>query len=155
MTAVVFPLITSVSIHVPARGTTVPQLFGNFIFEFQSTFPHGERRHLRSSHRSVSLFQSTFPHGERHARSHVDWWLTACFNPRSRTGNDIKIPLTNAGGGSFNPRSRTGNDRSYGHRLDKITVSIHVPARGTTDLYRASLGAWTCFNPRSRTGNDL
>ena len=101
-----------VSIHVPARGTTVPcTALANVSFPFQSTFPHGERRkkadprwrcrevsiHVpargtttdRPENMSAALFQSTFSHGERLG------WLQKekqqdCFNPRSRTGNDVK-----------------------------------------------------------------
>ena len=78
------------------------------------------------------------------------------FNPRSRTGND-RSDLRGGGGeqDGFNPRSRTGNDEKCGQTwtrtkqfqstfphgerhhaksecISTITVSIHVPARGTT-----------------------
>ena len=33
-------------------------------------------------------------------------------------------------------------------------VSIHVPARGTTDKTGSDADGQHCFNPRSRTGND-
>ena len=55
------------------------------------------------------------------------------FNPRSRTGNDAQICCVKINlGFSFNPRSRTGNDRKFSDLVICKTVSIHVPARGTT-----------------------
>ncbi len=33
-------------------------------------------------------------------------------------------------------------------------VSIHVPARGTTELWIRNRSSRQCFNPRSRKGND-
>ena len=55
-------------------------------------------------------FQSTFPRGER------------------------RMPMVNARKNkvSFNPRSHEGNDDQLSAVGDKITVSIHVPTRGTT-----------------------
>ena len=61
-----------------------------------------------------------------------------CFNPRSRTGNDrfltSKLPVFRC----FNPRSRTGNDHASFYTYNKyLQVSIHVPARGTTRQRRS------------------
>ena len=78
-----------VSIHVPARGTT--SLIINeirSILEFQSTFPHGERRPKSSALPGIVQFQSTFPHGERLLCGRGQP-AAICFNPRSRTGNDM------------------------------------------------------------------
>ena len=80
--------------------------------EFQSTFPRGERRYLARSSRSGKEFQSTFPRGERpHHLSFVGFVY------------------------HFNPRSRVGNDRSGHPALLRITISIHVPAWGTTQSH--------------------
>ena len=100
------------------------------------------------------LFQSAFPRGERLASErHLRLFLY--FNPRSRVGNDrIGFTFSHAGG----------------------TISIHVPAWGTTNMgldsftkkifqstfprgERQHTGKrLTCkyhnFNPRSRVGND-
>ena len=57
--------------------------------------------------------------------------------------------------GCFNPRSHEGNDLPRSSNSLVISVSIHVPTRGTTTQ------SWTfprwrsCFNPRSRKGNDF
>ena len=55
-----------------------------------------------------------------------------CFNPRSRTGNDSSSSTYSGGSGGFNPRSRTGNDAFHQALHSHRSVSIHVPARGTT-----------------------
>ena len=60
---------------------------------------------------ATKRFQSTFPHGERHAEY--------CPYDFSKVG--------------FNPRSRTGNDELNILKIFLKIVSIHVPARGTTD----------------------
>ena len=77
---------------------------------------------------------------------------------------------------SFNPRSHKGNDGIYWtwcvfqsvsihvpargttrydiKRSRGPAVSIHVPARGTTGLRSVCARKEACFNPRSRKGND-
>ena len=55
------------------------------------------------------------------------------FNPRSRKGNDFVIPMYLGANG---------------------IVSIHVPARGTTQLQQLRQHLVNSFNPRSRKGND-
>ena len=129
--------------------------------QFQSTFPHGERQHLMLLLPALSRFQSTFPHGERQPvlflcayinnrfqstfphgerqRRYSTRRKLCCFNPRSRTGNDgIISGLLSRRCGSFNPRSRTGNDFASSDYTAYATVSIHVPARGTTSTEYAS-----------------
>ena len=78
---------------------------------FQSTFPRGERLVRAHGIIKTSLFQSTFPRGERLLQS-LFQHLYQHFNPRSRVGND---------GATF---SLTVN----------LSISIHVPAWGTTDI---------------------
>ena len=149
-----------VSIHVPARGTTLD---------------------YKNPDAYTSWFQSTFPQGERPLPSSCLQRVLFSFNPRSRKGNDaaetliesilnvsIHVPArgttkhfaetVNPGGFQstfpqgerpnyqeealidygFNPRSRKGNDliRSLEHLTRD--VSIHVPARGTTLTYKVS-----------------
>ena len=65
----------SVSIHVPARGTTLPSSRRDTgSGRFQSTFPHGERRRSAHFRNRVLRFQSTFPHGERLPRGIPSPW---------------------------------------------------------------------------------
>ena len=124
-----------VSIHVPARGTTL--LLTTHWLRLHSFNPrsrtgndgnwdrtagqliqvsiHVPARGTTKKHfymYRVHQFQSTFPHGERpllcrHSR------LLAGFNPRSRTGNDNAYHGNHVAIIGFNPRSRTGNDSNH------------------------------------------
>ena len=58
-------IFSRVSIHVPARGTTFPCSRSVRVYEFQSTFPQGERRLHDCIYVVQKVFQSTFPQGER------------------------------------------------------------------------------------------
>jgi len=76
------------------------------------------------------------------------------FNPRSRTGSDIRGSHYRWRLGYFNPRSRTGSDMAA------------YPSRKIEDLFQSTLPngerlvsvRWSFlqvdFNPRSRTGSD-
>ena len=122
---------SEVSIHVPARGTT--SVKGHMV-SFQYVSIHVPARgttKLIKLGRLLAQFQSTFPHGER--------------------------------------------PQETAEKAVETTVSIHVPARGTTfsgwnlfyscwfqstfphgERQRDGLAGTCCpgFNPRSRTGND-
>ena len=54
------------------------------------------------------------------------------FNPRSREGNDAFPKIFYFSFFYFNPRSREGNDNILIIGNQTLTISIHVPARGTT-----------------------
>ena len=127
-------LIVIISIHAPAKGTTMIKMLADMFLRFQSTLPRRER-HIRTP--SVFLqvrfqstlprrerldgiidrtwkfkFQSTLPRRERHnhTKSTIHYQY---FNPRSREGNDwirLRNKLKEC---YFNPRSREGNDCIY------------------------------------------
>ena len=122
----------SISIHVPAWGTTLSGAWASSrTSTFQSTFPRGERRHGTKRPVARRKFQSTFPRGERRMLLE-QFAIFGYFNPRSRVGNDTKVfPET------YN-----------------ISISIHVPAWGTTGRSGVKQSGLTYFNPRSRVGND-
>ena len=124
-------------------------------FAFQSTFPRGERPPGRSIADAQVLFQSTFPRGERRLRilPYADSLIG--FNPRSREGNDAPAMYHRPAFVGFNPRSREGNDNIQSYYQSYLSVSIHVPARGTTISVLPSSSRSSCFNPRSREGNDI
>ena len=147
----------NVSIHVPARGTTEsPEYLASAFLKFQSTFPHGERQ--------TSRVKKYYPQQG--------------FNPRSRTGNDIRrhlifakvlcvsihVPARGTTSFAFCHRQLSFSFQStfphgerrnpYGTDGNHRTVSIHVPARGTTRKGYGRENTDECFNPRSRTGND-
>ena len=107
--------IALVSIHAPARGATsvfptTTNGLSSFnprsrtgsdqatwsltaeVLGFQSTLPHGERLIALSTIIAIIGFQSTLPHGER-PRSGFPNPFSKGFNPRSRTGSDVKSGL--------------------------------------------------------------
>ena len=67
-----------VSIHVPARGTTMSMALRPGWKWFQSTFPQGERRHSLPLTFSIVGFQSTFPQGERQ-QSSINFLYISCY----------------------------------------------------------------------------
>ena len=103
-----------ISIHVPAWGTTMMEFsFLHSQIIFQSTFPRGERPQQSGGGTMTIIFQSTFPRGERRQRGKQNERFFY-FNPRSRVGNDI--------------------DEIYENK--KSNISIHGPAWGTTQPRR-------------------
>ena len=102
---------------------------------FQSTFPHGERPLSTPRLYTEYEFQSTFPHGERRSL-YVYRAVWSCFNPRSRTGNDTCICLSCITISWFQSTFPHGERRLTALRGEfPVGVSIHVPARGTTNQY--------------------
>ena len=87
-----------VSIHVPAKGTTIDSVKIIFLFGFQSTFPRRERRSdLRDNAES------------RRVSIHVP-------------AKDRILPRIYYQGASFNPRSREGNDGGSLCRADGVKL---------------------------------
>jgi len=58
---------------------------------------------------SCSEFQSTHPHGVRRHTFALSM-LIVDFNPRTRTGCDFRLRLDGISNLNFNPRTRTGCD---------------------------------------------
>ena len=101
----------TVSIHVPARGTT---MYFAEVARFNEVSIHVPAR--------GTTWQKTLEAIRRKG-----------FNPRSRKGNDSRLDVHHVIIDSFNPRSRKGNDiTSDFMQIILVCVSIHVPARGTT-----------------------
>ena len=99
-------------------------------------------------------FQSTFPHGERLDRG-CRWGDRERFNPRSRTGNDRQQIAPKTQPSRFQSTFPHGERQSYADDIvNALYVSIHVPARGTTEIVEELKQSTVSFNPRSRTGND-
>ena len=120
-----------ISIHVPAWGTTACSPYPVVTWLFQSTFPRGERRTVCIRVVTMILFQSTFPRGER--LEAVTGQIRRCvFQSTFPRGERQYIWYANGTGGNFNPRSRVGND--------VLGISICQDCQD--------------FNPRSRVGND-
>ena len=79
------------------------------------------------------MFQSTFPQGERLCGSGI-WIINrACFNPRSRKGNDQVGGTSARADEQFQSTFPQGERRAGLKKSEAVAdVSIHVPARGTT-----------------------
>ena len=136
-----------ISIHVPARGTTIPmppdqwlQMYFNPRTRtgydihvpgcicrpvlFQSTYPHGVRPCTDRLERSIK-FQSTYPHGVRPAVPTLS--ITGQF--QSTYPHGVRPSrCDHRCSDDFNPRTRTGYD------TDAMTIQVRY------------------FNPRTRTG---
>ena len=169
------PVIT-ISIHVPAWGTTLRTLELMSILRFQSTFPRGERPrkdtvrfildnfnprsrvgndNCRTKRRRVcARFQSTFPRGERlllRRRCLKNSVFQSTFPRGERRPKAVSGPSPE----NFNPRSRVGNDGNCSSVRMFPFISIHVPAWGTTGEQNICHYNDIYFNPRSRVGNDV
>ena len=124
-------------------------------FKFQSTYPHGVRRAVVFPKTSEYRFQSTYPHG---VRRQLLLWRAPPAEFQSTYPHGVRRPV-----------------KIY--TRPRITISIHVPARGTTParstlqgrtIFQSTyphgvrrqkcwlaLSQWYYFNPRTRTGYDL
>jgi len=165
-----------VSIHAPARGRTCRKWHVLRFCAFQSTPPHGGEPRGAGIVTAVIGFQSTPPHGgERHGSAEyiaVDRFQSTPPHGGERVSAQRAYPL-----GCFNPRPRTGANSIWRRVYDRISVSIHAPARGRTfrrakarpaDAFQstpphggepATGNALTIdvdgFNPRPRTGANI
>ena len=129
-----------VSIHVPARGTTTLRSNDFYVFRVSIHVPARGTTRVATMNDNITTVSIHVP-----ARGTTLFLIqqhrySGCFNPRSRTGNDISSNLRFCHKHGFNPRSRTGND--FGSRFGTSAsdcVSIHVPARGTTQSVLSAL----------------
>ena len=122
-----------VSIHAPARGATKMKL--SILEEkwFQSTHPHGVRLFCRIYTKLSGVFQSTHPHGVRlsPALSNI---IIDGFQSTHPHGVRLSKPYKPQPYNGFNPRTRTGCDEYFYDIPRYMIVSIHAPARGSTDI---------------------
>ena len=82
------PTIRTVSIHVPTRGTTLAM---RGLIDTGYVSIHVPTRGTTSTAdrwMMTHVFQSTFPQGERRPRILFRYWYLPGFNPRSHKGND-------------------------------------------------------------------
>ena len=129
------PFFMTISIHVPARGTTPAVLLddadaGNFNPRTRTGYDPG-------SHERVSKVGN--------------------FNPRTRTGYDARCPTPAPVDMEFQSTYPHGVRRRPARRPLGCghSISIHVPARGTTRVHCHTRPRPVHFNPRTRTGYDL
>ena len=150
----------SISIHAPARGATVADLYYIICRGFQSTLPRGERlplisfvwlimdfnpRSREGSDGGLFLFGGNYVYFNPRSREGSDFpalppaCMTAYFNPRSREGSDLLRQDSSCGLCDFNPRSREGSDNLSALNCDLNVISIHAPARGATAIFTQNL----------------
>ena len=143
-----------VSIHAPARGATHPEALIPLKNKFQSTHPHGVRRHGSLKSGFPKRFQSTHPHGVRR-NSVAEIPLSYRFQSTHPHGvrQSPSVPSTRIR--SFNPRTRTGCDRLSAKPSSGTSISFNPRTRtGCDGRISGVLGRDGCFNPRTRTGCD-
>ena len=121
-----------------------------FIYHrFQSTHPHGVRRHKKCTAERLISFNPRTHTGcdlyNDHHRLHVE-----SFNPRTHTGCDAPRAIVHHPQLGFNPRTHTGCDSYVESYKTFLNVSIHAPTRGATigsqqsgDLHPVSIHAPT------------
>jgi len=142
-----------VSIHAPARGATTsdkrPEL--NSVVSIHAPARGATFRHeFRWRFDMVSIHAPARGATSRGSRSRRD----PCFNPRTRAGCDMSLPIASSMDEAFqsthprgvrrglpsffgliqrfNPRTRAGCDHARFRRHAGQCVSIHAPARGAT-----------------------
>ena len=136
---------TEISIHVPAWGTTEKQTTASVKAQISIHVPAwGTTYRDRVVQWAYYQFQSTFPRGERRSRSytyqvrvsisiHVPAWGTTKITPAAMRGTNISIHVPAWGTTATTRRSPNGKK-----------ISIHVPAWGTTSFAR-SPSAYSSF----------
>ena len=106
-------LLLSISIHVPARGTTCTSRSVSFDTGNFNPRPREGDDLPRGNFKTLAWeFQSTSPRGGRRLPGRRLIGIRLNFNPRPREGDDVKNWVWRKG----------------------LWISIHVPARGTTVL---------------------
>ena len=99
------------------------------------------------------VFQSTLPRRERRHYHRVKE-AAKYFNPRSREGSDVRLPVDYKLFGNFNPRSREGSDR-VAAPLPFRRINFNPRSREGSDKGKSARTLrLNHFNPRSREGSD-
>ena len=123
-------------------------------YQFQSTFPHGERHDIVRQIMIIQAFQSTFPHGERPG-SLRNFVVDILFQSTFPHGERRMQASGRQQGWIFQSTFPHGERRCAGcSHCSHFFISIHVPAWGTTVFCSRMAQKEHYFNPRSRMGND-
>ena len=165
----------SISIHVPAWGTTEPVMSAIRPLIFQSTFPRGERRNGYSPGLTIDHFNPRSRVGNDGKECvalgsdlaisiHVPAWGTTAFAVSSIAAHPFQSTVPRGerhhlhysicpvcGFQSTFPRGE--RRRRVDHGFSKIKFQSTFP-RGERPLEAAPMGESYHFNPRSRVGND-
>ena len=170
-------MVVQVSIHVPAKGTTVAS---RIFASVSSGFNPRSREGNDNSYSGPRMRSRSFNPRSREGNdtNDIEWltyaWVSIHVPAKGTTAMHIlrfrhcsKFQSTfprrerryTAINGTFSPEFQSTfprRERHHGYRSSRhlIKVSIHVPAKGTTDLSRLPSREMRSFNPRSREGND-
>ena len=146
----------SISIHVPAWGTTLKLIDQPHTVGISIHVPAWGATANEKKKRLVTDISIHVPAWGTTLNTILCVWQFCYFNPRSRVGNDRTNkgrsnctqyfnPRSRVGNDSgrnaayiiciyFNPRSRVGNDGCSNNKCYNFQISIHVPAWGTTSI---------------------
>ena len=86
----------------------------------------------------------------------INFSFTDRFNPRSREGSDVILPLV--AGDRYDVSIHAPVKGATGYELNeglRSGVSIHAPVKGATTADDPVMRMMYSFNPRSREGSDL
>ena len=123
-----------VSIHVPTRGTTQTPQTSARTGRVSIHVPTRGTTILSYASLSSRQFQSTFPRGERLITDKEVQDMES-FNPRSHEGNDSPLRRLSQHYRSVSIHVPTRGTTGCMHTLWLLHgVSIHVPTRGTTNV---------------------
>ena len=148
-------LLTDISIHVPAWGTT--QLTA-ILAEYQQNFNPRSRVGNDEALRNLLVGIMNFNPRSRVGNDGENLWRSQVlhhFNPRSRVGNDESLDRNCSTLCNFNPRSRVGNDDEF-VIYTYFYIDFNPRSRVGNDVTYTHSGRIlkSNFNPRSRVGND-
>ena len=148
---------TDISIHTPARGVTVQEMYCMAYDKISIHTPargvtgiclsHTQHKwiSIHTPARGVTLTDRNLWQGHTnfnpHSRKGSDsgsrrlQCLPSYFNPHSRKGSDDWPGICPDAGRHFNPHSRKGSDNVIFCLMDGSRISIHTPARGVTAIF--------------------
>ena len=169
---------SGVSIHAPTRGATDNNEDNSFLGEFQSTHPHGVRRHTKTIiNKGIKSFNPRTHTGCDKSFSAAQAFLLVSIHAPTRGATAQGVRESNGQGVSIHAPTRGATEyilpgtipplafqstHPHGVRLSAplavplpLTVSIHAPTRGATTPEWAGMSTVTAsFNPRTHTGCD-
>ena len=148
------PWQPEISIHVPAWGTTHTTFVSSPLYSISIHVPAWGTTREISEGIEFSYISIHVPAWGTTVSCNSRWAVCIYFNPRSRVGNDRMAASAGAVPSDFNPRSRVGNDFLFLHLLRHLR-HFNPRSRVGNDKRGGKRVLWRFyFNPRSRVGND-
>jgi len=124
-------IISSVSIHAPARGATYPLIYIHTPDNVSIHAPARGATQTVAVLKIILRFQSTRPRGARPCIIFI--FLSANYVSIHAPARGATLRKARAARrGCFNPRARAGRDDVNNVKAYGFAVSIHAPARGAT-----------------------